>query len=69
MGANFKTYRRSPFSDFKEFPWRPHYLCGERGWEEIADYTPDLGHGSCDSGGIRLDSSLDLQRDELGTSA
>lgn len=24
--------------DYKEFPGRSHYICGENGWEEIADY-------------------------------
>ena len=38
--ANFKKYRRSPsITDHKVFPGRSHWLCGERGWEEIADYA------------------------------
>lgn len=38
--ANFKKYRRSPSTtEFKEFPGRSHYICGERGWEEVADYA------------------------------
>jgi pimeloyl-ACP methyl ester carboxylesterase len=38
--ANFKKYRRSPSTtEYKEFPGRSHYICGERGWEEVADYA------------------------------
>lgn len=38
--ANFKKYRRSPSTTgYKEFPGRSHYICGERGWEEVADYA------------------------------
>jgi pimeloyl-ACP methyl ester carboxylesterase len=38
--SNFKKYRRSPsITEYKEFPGRSHYLCGERGWEEIADFA------------------------------
>jgi hypothetical protein len=38
--ANFKKYRRSPsITDHRVFPARSHWLCGERGWEEIADYA------------------------------
>jgi len=38
--ANFKKYRRSPsITELREFPGRSHWLCGERGWEEIADFA------------------------------
>ena len=38
--ANLKKYRRSPSTTgYKEFPGRSHYICGERGWEEVADYA------------------------------
>lgn len=38
--ANFKKYRTSPsITEYKEFPGRSHYICGERGWEEVADYS------------------------------
>ena len=26
-------------ADFKEFPGRDHFICGERGWEEVASYV------------------------------
>lgn len=26
-------------TDFKEFPKRSHYICGEPGWEEVAEYA------------------------------
>lgn len=38
-----KIYRRhsaSPVTtDYKEFPGRSHFLIGEQGWEEVADYA------------------------------
>jgi len=38
--ANFKKYRRSPpITEHKEYPGRSHFLCGEEGWEEIADFA------------------------------
>ena len=40
VNANHKKYRSSPsVTDYKEFAGRSHYLCGERGWEEVADYA------------------------------
>jgi len=27
--------------DFKEFPNRSHFICGEKGWQEVADYILD----------------------------
>ncbi|MCY7329594.1 MAG: hypothetical protein LH618_13665 [Saprospiraceae bacterium] len=27
--------------DFKEFPNRGHWICGQSGWEEIAGYAYD----------------------------
>ncbi len=37
--ANFKKYQASNSqTDFKEFTGRDHFLIGERGWEEVADY-------------------------------
>jgi pimeloyl-ACP methyl ester carboxylesterase len=36
--SNYKRYRHSPaVTEYREFPGRSHSLCGERGWEEIAD--------------------------------
>jgi len=38
--TNFNKYKASPSqTDFKEFARRDHFLIGERGWEEVADYT------------------------------
>jgi hypothetical protein len=28
-------------TDFKEFAGRSHFLCGEKGWEEVAAYAID----------------------------
>ena len=36
--ANYKRYQGPSVTDFKEFPGRDHFLIGERGWEEVADY-------------------------------
>jgi len=33
--------RSSARTDFKEFPGRSHFLCGEKGWEEVAAYAID----------------------------
>lgn len=37
---NFNAYK-DPNSkrDFKEFPNRTHYICGQGNWQEVADYT------------------------------
>lgn len=38
--ANYQRYKRSPsITDFKEFPGRVHYIVGQRGWEEVADFA------------------------------
>lgn len=38
--ANYQRYRESPsVTEFKEFPGRVHYLIGQQGWEEVADYA------------------------------
>lgn len=37
---NSKAYKdEESISDFKEFPNRSHYICGEPGWEEIANHV------------------------------
>ncbi len=37
--TNLKKYRASAsVTDFKEFAGRDHFIIGERGWEEVADY-------------------------------
>ncbi len=36
---NFKKYKDSgSVTDFKEFPGRNHFIIGQKGWEEVADY-------------------------------
>jgi pimeloyl-ACP methyl ester carboxylesterase len=38
--ANFKLYGNSSVvSAYKEFPGRTHYILGQEGWEEVADYA------------------------------
>lgn len=37
---NFKAYSDKPsITTFKQFANRSHYICGEPGWEEVANYT------------------------------
>ncbi len=37
---NFKCYKdKSSKTDFKAFPNRGHFICGQPGWEEVADYA------------------------------
>jgi pimeloyl-ACP methyl ester carboxylesterase len=37
--TNYRKYQGSSVTEFKEFPGRDHFLIGERGWEEVADYS------------------------------
>jgi pimeloyl-ACP methyl ester carboxylesterase len=37
--SNFKHYKSSAVTEFKEFPGRSHYTLGQAGWEEVADYA------------------------------
>ena len=38
--ANFKHYRSSrSITEYKEFPGRCHFIIGQDGWEEVADYA------------------------------
>jgi alpha-beta hydrolase superfamily lysophospholipase len=38
--SNHAKYRRSAsVTDFKEFAGRTHFIIGQKGWEEIADYV------------------------------
>jgi pimeloyl-ACP methyl ester carboxylesterase len=38
--TNYIKYKASPsLTDFKEFPGRDHFGIGEKGWEELADYS------------------------------
>lgn len=46
--ANFKLYGKSTaVTEYKEFPERTHYTLGQKGWEEVADYTL---HWACEHG-------------------
>jgi len=37
--SNYNKYKASSsVTDFKEFPGRDHFVIGEKGWEEVADY-------------------------------
>jgi pimeloyl-ACP methyl ester carboxylesterase len=39
---NYKRYKdKSSVTDFKEFPGRTHYICGQKNWEEVAGYIAD----------------------------
>jgi pimeloyl-ACP methyl ester carboxylesterase len=38
--ANFHAYRHSTaVTEYKEFPGRTHFVIGQSGWEEVADFT------------------------------
>lgn len=40
--ANTKLYRKSrSVTDYRMFPGRSHYILGQQGWEEVADYAMD----------------------------
>ena len=37
--TNWNRYKRSPsITDFMEFPGRSHFIIGQEGWQEVADY-------------------------------
>jgi pimeloyl-ACP methyl ester carboxylesterase len=37
---NSKAYKdEASMSDFRAFPGRSHFICGEPGWEEVAEYS------------------------------
>lgn len=39
---NFKAYTdKVSYTDYKEFANRAHWICGQPGWEEVADYIYD----------------------------
>jgi len=43
--ANYRRYKASPSAtDFKEFPGRTHFIIGQAGWEEVADYVLNWLH-------------------------
>jgi len=38
--TNYEKYKASPsVTGFKEFPGRTHFIIGQNGWEEVADYA------------------------------
>jgi pimeloyl-ACP methyl ester carboxylesterase len=38
--ANFARYKRpGSITEYKEFPGRAHFIIGQKGWEEVADYA------------------------------
>lgn len=40
--ANVRLYRKSPaVTEYREFPGRTHFIVGQDGWEEVADYALD----------------------------
>ena len=40
--ANVKAYRNSTaVTDYKEFPDRTHFIIGQSGWQEVANYSLD----------------------------
>lgn len=40
--ANFRRYSRSTaVTDYRAFPGRTHWIIGQPGWEEVADYAMD----------------------------
>jgi pimeloyl-ACP methyl ester carboxylesterase len=42
ISANVKAYRHSiATTEYKEFPGRTHFIIGQRGWQEVADFTLD----------------------------
>ena len=39
---NYRLYKKSKaITDYKEFPNRTHFILGQPGWEEVADYALD----------------------------
>ena len=40
--ANFRMQQRAPgTTEYREFPGRTHWICGQPGWEEVADFVLD----------------------------
>jgi alpha-beta hydrolase superfamily lysophospholipase len=40
LGMNYKLYKKSKaVTDYKEFPERTHYILGDAGWVDVADYA------------------------------
>ncbi len=46
----FKHYGKSKaVTDYKEFPGRSHFIIGQEGWEEVADYAIDWAEGQLEA--------------------
>ena len=42
MKSNHKLYRESAATtEYKEFPDRTHFIIGQSGWQEVANYALD----------------------------
>ncbi|RYG75271.1 alpha/beta hydrolase [bacterium] len=39
--SNMHHYKSKAVIDYHEFPGRCHFICGQQGWEEVADYALD----------------------------
>jgi len=38
--SNFNLYQKStPYTEYREFPGRTHFILGQPGWEEVADFA------------------------------
>jgi pimeloyl-ACP methyl ester carboxylesterase len=37
--SNAKHYKGNIVTEYREFPGRSHWTCGEPGWEAVADYA------------------------------
>jgi pimeloyl-ACP methyl ester carboxylesterase len=49
----YNKHRASPVAtDYKEFPGRSHFLIGEKGWEEVADYALNWAESKINSPAI-----------------
>jgi len=56
--ANTRLYRKSKaLTEYRLFAGRSHYILGQQGWEEVADYALDwaLQHAWADAGGPAAD--------------
>jgi pimeloyl-ACP methyl ester carboxylesterase len=58
--SNAKHYTSATVTEYKEFPGRSHFTCGEPGWEQIADHA--LAWAIEHAAGARAAASLDSSR-------
>jgi hypothetical protein len=59
--SNVKHYRHTrSITDYKEFPGRSHYIVGQDGWEEVADYAIEWAkeHATTPPGSLSVASEL-----------